>query len=371
MSKTIYTFLIVLFCISCSSENPEPNPPATSEALYFPPISGTDWETKSISSLGWKQEAVQPLLDYLELKHSKSFIILVNGRIVIENYFNGHSANTNWYWASAGKTLTSTVTGIAQQENLININNKVSQYIGIGWTSEPLAKENLITCKNLLTMTSGLDDESDDVTPTLFGENLYVFGSGSTEKRNQMVQVNAVTKKIIASNDLSDLYAVMQSFGKVKPEDFNLEGAIYDGKSWYLLNRGNGSSNKNILFTIEGENLTNQFTILSNDYKLPKIKGVHSSFTDAVLVENTIYFLATAEDTVSTYEDGEVLGSIIGSIDLKTMKINFTKKISDTQKFEGLTLYSNSKEKIEFLLCEDKDTDVLQTEIYKLTLDKK
>lgn len=166
MSKTIYTFLIVLFCISCSTENPEPNPPATSEALYFPPISGTDWETKSISSLGWKQEAVQPLLDYLELKHSKSFIILVNGRIVIENYFNGHSANTNWYWASAGKTLTSTVTGIAQQENLININNKVSQYIGIGWTSEPLAKENLITCKNLLTMTSGLDDESDDVTPT-------------------------------------------------------------------------------------------------------------------------------------------------------------------------------------------------------------
>jgi hypothetical protein len=27
----------------------------------------------------------------------------------MENYFNGHSA-TNWYWASAGKTLTSTVT---------------------------------------------------------------------------------------------------------------------------------------------------------------------------------------------------------------------------------------------------------------------
>ena len=211
-------------------------------------------------------------------------------------------------------------------------------------------------------------DKPDFEAISAFGEDLYIFGSGSTEKRNKMIQVNATDKKIIATTDLSDLYVVMQSFGKIKPEDFNLEGAIYDGKSWYLLNRGNGSSNKNALFTIEGENLTNQFAILSNDYKLPKIKGVRTSFTDAILVENTIYFLATAENTKSTYEDGEVLGSIIGSIDLKTMKINFTKKISDTHKFEGLTLYSHSKEKIEFLLCEDKDTEVLETDIYKLSL---
>ena len=203
---------------------------------------------------------------------------------------------------------------------------------------------------------------------TNFGPDLYIFGSGSTQKRNKMVQINLADKKIHNTTDLSDLYAVMQSFGKVKAEDFNLEGAIYDGKNWYLFNRGNGNSNRNVLFTIEGENLTNQFTILSNDYKLPKIKGVRTSFTDAILVDKIIYFLATAEDTQSTYEDGEILGSIIGSIDLKTMKINFTKKISDSHKFEGLTLYSSSNEKIEFLLCEDKDTDILETNIYKLSL---
>ncbi|GEL12219.1 serine hydrolase [Flavobacterium glycines] len=136
--------------------------------MYFPPKSGTNWETKSINDLGWKQEAVQPLLDYLELKHSKSFMILVNGRIVMENYFNGHSATTNWYWASAGKTLTSTLTGIAEQEGFININNKVSDYIGTAWTAETLAQENLITCKHLLTMTSGIEDiaNGDDVSPS-------------------------------------------------------------------------------------------------------------------------------------------------------------------------------------------------------------
>lgn len=164
MAKTFYVIVIALLSISCTKDSTELDT-TPSESMYFPPVTGTIWETKSITDLKWNQNAVQPLLDYLELKHSKSFIILVNGRIVLENYFNNHSASTNWYWASAGKTLTSTVTGIAQQEGLLNINNKVSQYLGTGWTSETLAQENLITCKHLLTMTSGLDDATDDVDP--------------------------------------------------------------------------------------------------------------------------------------------------------------------------------------------------------------
>ncbi|MGO4905968.1 DUF6929 family protein [Flavobacterium sp. W20_MBD1_R3] len=214
-------------------------------------------------------------------------------------------------------------------------------------------------------------DKADFESITHFGNSIYVFGSGSTEKRNKMIQVSSSHKKVIASNDITNLYAVLQSFGAIQPEDFNIEGAIYNGENWFLLNRGNGSSNKNVLFTIEGKNLTDDFAILSNEYKLPKIQGVRSSFTDGILVDNHIYFLATAEDTESTYDDGEVLGSLIGSINLKTMKIDFTQKISSTHKFEGLTLYSNSEQKIEFLLCEDKDTEVLETDIFKLTLDKK
>nr|WP_315201278.1 hypothetical protein [uncultured Flavobacterium sp.] len=205
---------------------------------------------------------------------------------------------------------------------------------------------------------------------THFGDNLYVFGSGSTQKRNNMVEINTVEKEI-RTNDLADLYSVMQSFAQIKPEDFNIEGAIYTGEEWYLFNRGNGESAKNVMFTIQGKNLINEFNILSNNYKLPKIKGVRSSFTDAVAIDGKIYFLATSEDTKSTYHDGEILGSFIGCIDAKTMKIDFTKKISDTQKFEGITVFKNSSDTIEFLLCEDKDTEVLETTIYKLTIAKK
>lgn len=205
---------------------------------------------------------------------------------------------------------------------------------------------------------------------THYENRFYILGSGSTENRNKMVTINPTDKSVLHTTDLGNLYKVMQRLGKINPEDFNIEGVIYNGERWYLLNRGNVCSNKNSIFTIEGKNLANAFSMLSNEYQLPEIKGVRASFTDAQLVDGKIYFLATAENTTSTYDDGEVLGSLIGCIDSKTMKIEFTQKISDTHKFEGLTLFENSAENITFLLCEDKDTDELKSTIYQLTLTK-
>ena len=165
---------ILFFCfvfMNCSSQDDDsinqqdqgPQP----EATYFPPLDGSDtWDTKSLTELEWNTNQLQPLLNFLEEKNTKSFIILHKGKIVVETYMNGHTNTSAWYWASAGKTLTTAVTGIAQDEGLIDINDSVSDYIGTGWTSIPLVKENLITCKSLLSMTSGLDDTmGEDISP--------------------------------------------------------------------------------------------------------------------------------------------------------------------------------------------------------------
>jgi len=155
--KLLLILLIPFF--GCNKEEePQPN---SDESMYFPSVTDNTWETKSLSSLGWNESAVKPLKEYLAKKHTKSFMILVNGRIVIEEYFNGHTQNTSWQWNSAGKTLVATTTGIAQQEGLLSINTRASQYLGTGWTSEPLEKENLITSRHLLTMTSGINDENE------------------------------------------------------------------------------------------------------------------------------------------------------------------------------------------------------------------
>lgn len=170
LKNSLSTVTLLIALLSCSSDDVadqnQAENPQSQESMYFPPLNSNDWETKSVTSLGWNQSKIPDLLNYLQTKNSKSFIILQNGRIVMENYFDSHTSSSVWYWASAGKTLTSTVTGIAEQEGFININHKVSDYIGNGWTSEPLTKENLITCKHLLTMTSGLDDAlGDNVAP--------------------------------------------------------------------------------------------------------------------------------------------------------------------------------------------------------------
>ena len=68
--KKIYLLVFVsFFMVNCSSDSSEGEPIA--EQMYFPPSDGSNtWETKSIADLEWNQNAVQPLLDYLELKNT-------------------------------------------------------------------------------------------------------------------------------------------------------------------------------------------------------------------------------------------------------------------------------------------------------------
>ena len=78
-----------------------------------------------------------------------------DGKIVLEEYFNGHDSTSNWYWAS-GKSLTAFLIGIAQQENYLNISDTTSTYLGQGWTSLNPIQEEKITIRHQLNMTSGL-----------------------------------------------------------------------------------------------------------------------------------------------------------------------------------------------------------------------
>jgi len=153
-SYILLIFLPLLF--SCQKSTDDPTPGDTD--LYFPPVSGTEWQTTSVASLGWNQTQLNDLYTYLEQKNTKAFLILKDGKIVAERYFGTFTVDSNWYWASAGKTMTAMLVGIAQKEGLLNINNKSSQYLGTGWTSLPAAKEDLITVRHQLTMTTGLDD---------------------------------------------------------------------------------------------------------------------------------------------------------------------------------------------------------------------
>ena len=202
------------------------------------------------------------------------------------------------------------------------------------------------------------------------GINYYIFGSGSAKNRTDLYEVNMEYNKTLSHNQLDLLYDSMKSFANIDDRDFNIEGVVFDNETWYFFNRGNGPQQKNGIFIVTGESIIDNFRIMFFPIKLPKINKTTSNFSDAVLVNDDIYFLATAEDTNSTYNDGKVEGSLIGKLNKKKMKVEKTKIISTSEKFEGLTVYRNSNDKITFLLCTDPDNPNLSTSIYELNVEK-
>lgn len=134
--------------------------------LYFPPLTGSTWETINPADLGWDISKIDDLYNFLEQKNTKAFLLLIDGKIIFEKYFGSFTKDSVWYWASAGKTLTATLVGIAQEQGQLNINDKTSKYLGEGWTICPKEKEDLITIRHQLTMTTGLDYLIEDLDCT-------------------------------------------------------------------------------------------------------------------------------------------------------------------------------------------------------------
>ena len=217
-------FLLAAILITLLSCNPSEKPtPITDQDMYFPPISGNDWEKVTPSQLGWNESQIPALIDFLRSRNSKSFLILVNGRIVLEEYFDGHKASDTWQWNSAGKTLTTATVGIAQQEKLLDINTRVSQYLGAGWTSMPLAKEVLITPKNLLSMNSGINDENQ----LIIRSNLtYLADAGTRWSYHNVFQrlMNVVGE---ASGQSFETYFTTKLKNRIGMDGFWNEGLIF------------------------------------------------------------------------------------------------------------------------------------------------
>lgn len=209
-------------------------------------------------------------------------------------------------------------------------------------------------------------DKFDFESITIKENKLHILGSGSTSKREKRLVYN-LDSKTIDEKDLSKVYQNLKQTASISDDELNIEGALFLNENWLLFQRGNGINSKNGIFktnSLKKDFETEFFPIPP----LPKIKEIETSFTDAIVIEDKIYFLAAAENTTSTYDDGEIFGSIVGRMNSQTFEIEYTQKITDTHKFEGLTLYKKTDNKIELLLCEDNDSDILETTIYKLTI---
>lgn len=160
--KPSILLLIIFIIISCSTT--DSIDPTETSSLYFPPVDKSTWQTTSTANLGWDEVELQECYEFLVEHQTRAFIVLKDGKIVVEKYWgkdllgiNDFNDQSQWYWASAGKSLTAVLTGIGEQKGLFSIDDSTQSYLGAGWTSMPIDLEKQITIRNQLTMTTGLD----------------------------------------------------------------------------------------------------------------------------------------------------------------------------------------------------------------------
>lgn len=179
--------------------------------------------------------------------------------------------------------------------------------------------------------------------------HLLAIPSGSTPNRQKGALIITDGTKF---RDLSfqELYAKLAEHF----QELNIEGGAVRENELWLWQRGNGKSGQNGIIRL------NLDSFLSGKIEQLSIKnvdlGLHSnvnvSFTDGCITDKGIFFLAAAEDSSSTYLDGEVLASFLGMQDANG-NVLYMEQLELKSKPEGLCM--NHESSCFYIVTDDDD----------------
>lgn len=143
----------------------------------------------------------QNLLDYLHDHGSTGFMVIKDGKVLIDqtwpapqgdplfaNFVYGHSDDGALLEdvASQQKSFVAVLVAVAIDKGLLDIDKPVSAYIGQGWSKASPEQEARIKVIDVLTMSSGLDDKF-----------AYAAAPGTTFFYN--TPVYAITKRVVSA----------------------------------------------------------------------------------------------------------------------------------------------------------------------------
>ena len=92
--------------------------------------------------------------EYSKGERGDAVLVMIDGRIVFEDYHNGGAANKTHLLASGTKSFTGVMAVAAAQDGLLSFDEPVSQTIQ-EWRNDP--QRAAISIRQLLTLTSGLE----------------------------------------------------------------------------------------------------------------------------------------------------------------------------------------------------------------------
>ena len=131
----------------------------------YTPLPGDDWEVSTPEEQGLDPALLKRLYhDAADLETLYGLLVTKNGHLIAEAYFNEGSVEQSYYMASATKSYTSALVGIAlDQDCLSSIDQRMIDFFPEFADQIDDTRKEQITIRDLLTMRSGYVWE--EVTP--------------------------------------------------------------------------------------------------------------------------------------------------------------------------------------------------------------
>lgn len=198
-------------------------------------------------------------------------------------------------------------------------------------------------------------------------KEFVIFGSGSNSPhRDVFVRILMRNPIKIEKFSSTEFYTRLKSLKILEDSELNIEAVAFRSGRIILFNR-----KKNILLNFDYSTLLLYLEGSCSfpepeitQFNLPKINGIEAGFSGATALKNEakIIFTASVENTPNAYEDGEIMGSYIGIIDIKKDSISNTFQYCQIQntkghlKVESVTIDKEiSPSKIKVVLITDDD----------------
>jgi CubicO group peptidase (beta-lactamase class C family) len=136
------------------------------------PYDGFGLSTDGYDSAKIKQ--MKGLIDAGIFKHISSVVVIKNGNILIEEYFNGETRETQHNPRSVGKSFASTMTGMAIRDGYLkSVDQPLSDFYNLKSYANYLPEKDGVKLKDLLSMCSAFDGDDNDGNSPGNEENMY------------------------------------------------------------------------------------------------------------------------------------------------------------------------------------------------------
>lgn len=219
-------------------------------------------------------------------------------------------------------------------------------------------------------------------------DSFLILGSGSKSNVREFGHIISADGSLIKEFKLTDFYFALHSAANFDVNtSLNIEGVTLADNKFVLLNRGN--SGDNIIFTVDKDEFidyiegkkVNFHSIKSYAVTLPSISGNISGFSgvDYLPEENMLILTSSVECTNDPINDGKILGSFVGYVEMNDLKNNLdlTKNFklieNNNQPFitkaESITVKDYSNDVLSGSICSDNDDGTSEFFNFNFTID--